>query len=146
MGRLHPVSEEPKEATGQGQGGVSGITLDAGALIAVDRDHRRVIALLARAAERGARITIPATALAQAIRNPARQVRLTRLIRHVLTDVAPLHGPDATAVGILLARTGTSDVVDAHVVVCARRTGQPLLTSDPGDLRRIGPELRLLPV
>ncbi len=43
-----------------------GVTLDAGALIALDRDDRRVVALLARAQETSARVTIPATALAQA--------------------------------------------------------------------------------
>ena len=43
----------------------------------MDRDDRRVIALLARAAEIGARVTNPATALAQAIRHPSKQARLT---------------------------------------------------------------------
>src|SRR5262245_7976646 len=54
---------------------------DAGGLIALDRNDRRVLTLLARASERGHRITIPTTALAPAIRNPARQTRLCRLIR-----------------------------------------------------------------
>lgn len=53
---------------------MSGITFDAGGLIALDRGDRRVLALLARAAERGMRVTVPATALAQVIRRPARQV------------------------------------------------------------------------
>jgi len=83
---------------------VSGITFDAGGLIALDRNDRRVIALLARATERGLRITIPATTLAQAMRNPARQARLSRLIRQAGTDLISLDGPDATAVGLLLAR------------------------------------------
>jgi predicted nucleic acid-binding protein len=125
---------------------VSGITFDAGGLIALDRDDRRVIALVARATERGARITIPATALAQAMRSPARQARLSRLIRQAGTDVISLNGPDATAVGLLLARTATADIVDAHVVVCARRAGQAVITSDARDLRRIGPELQLVVV
>ena len=125
---------------------MSGITLDAGGLIAVDRNHRQVLTLLARAAERGLRITIPATALAQAIRNPARQARLCRIIRQAGTDLIALDGPDATAVGILLARTATADVVDAHVVVCAQRAGQAVVTSDAGDLRRIAPGLRLVVV
>jgi hypothetical protein len=30
---------------------------------------------------------------------------------------------DATNVGRLLAASGTSDIVDTHVVICARRTG-----------------------
>jgi predicted nucleic acid-binding protein len=125
---------------------MSGITLDAGALIALDRNDRRVIALVARAAERGMRITIPATALAQAIRNPARQVRLARLIRQSGSDLVSLNAPDATAVGLLLARTATTDVVDAHVVICARRAGQAVVTSDAKDIRRIAPELNLVQV
>jgi hypothetical protein len=125
---------------------VSGITLDAGAMIALDRNDRGVIALLARAAERGLRVTVPATALAQAMRNPARQVRLSRLIRQAGTDLVGLCAVDATAVGLLLAHTGTKDIVDAHVVVCARRSGQVVATSDASDLRRIAPELHLLEV
>jgi hypothetical protein len=125
---------------------VNGITFDAGGLIALDRKDRRVLALVARAKERRMRITIPATALAQAIRNPARQVLLSRLIRQAGTDLVALDGPDATMVGLLLARTATADIVDAHVVVCARRAGQPVLTSDAADLIRIGPGLQLIAV
>jgi predicted nucleic acid-binding protein len=125
---------------------VNGITFDAGGLIALDRNDRRVLTLIARATERGMRITIPATALAQAIRNPAKQARLSRLIRQAGTDLIPLDGPDATAVGLLLARTATADIVDAHVVICAQRAGQAVVTSDADDLRRIAPELQLVVV
>jgi hypothetical protein len=128
------------------EGRVSGLTFDAGGLIALDRNDRRVLALVARATERGMRITIPATALAQAIRSPARQARLRRLIRQAGTDLIALDGPDATAVGLLLARTATADIADAHVVVCARRAGQAVVTSDAGDLRRMAPGLQLVAV
>ncbi len=125
---------------------MSGITFDAGGLIALDRNNRQVLALVARATERGMPITIPATALAQAMRNPARQARLSRMVRQTGTDLMALNGPDATAVGLLLARTGTADIVDAHVVLCAQRAGQAVVTSDSGDLRRIAPRLKLVPV
>lgn len=125
---------------------MSGLTLDAGALIALDRNDRRVIALLARTMERGLRVTIPATALAQAMRNPARQARLSRLIRQPGTDLITLDAPDATAVGLLLATTGTTDIVDAHVAVCAQRARQAVVTSDAADLRRIAPTLTLVAV
>ena len=125
---------------------MSGVTFDTGGLIAMDRNDRRVLALVARAAERGMRITIPATALAQAMRNPARQARLSRLIRQAGTDLIALDGPDATAAGLLLSRTAMADVVDAHVVICARRAGQVVVTSDAADLRRIAPDLQLLVV
>jgi hypothetical protein len=121
-----------------------GVTLDAGGLIALDRDDRRVVVLLARARETGAQVTVPAPALAQAIHRPERQVRLSRLIRQPGTDVIALGRVDATHVGRLLAASGTSDVVDAHVVICARRAGQPVVTSDPSDLRQLDPALRLI--
>jgi hypothetical protein len=123
---------------------MAGVTMDTGGLIALDRNDRRVVALLARAREVGARVTIPATALAPAIRQPERQARLTRLIRQPTTDVVPLDRVDATSVGRLLAASATSDVVDAHVVVCARRTHQRVVTSDPGDLRVLDPSITLV--
>jgi len=125
---------------------MNGITFDAGGLIALDRNDRRVLVLLARATELGVRVIVPATALAQVIRNPARQTRLSRLIRQADTDLVSLNGPDATAVGLLLAETATADIVDAHVVICARRAGQVVVTSDPGDIRRIDSELRCVEV
>ena len=125
---------------------MGGIALDAGGLIAVDRSDRRVVVLLARASETRAKVTIPASALAQAIRRPERQVRLARLLRQPTTDIVDLDRVDATNVGRLLAASGTADVVDAHVVVCARRAGQRVVTSDPDDLRRLDPSLELLVV
>lgn len=119
----------------------AGVTFDAGGLIALDRDDRRVIVLLARAAEAGALVTVPASALAQAIRRPERQARLARLIRQPTTDVVPLDRVDATSVGRLLAASGAADITDAHVVICARRSRQQVVTSDPDDLHRLDPTL-----
>lgn len=121
-----------------------GVTLDAGGLIGLDRDDRRVIVLLARAVETNSRVTIPASALAQAIRRPERQARLARLIRQPTSDVVPLDRVDSVNVGRLLAAAGTSDVVDAHVVVCARRAAQRVVTSDPSDLAILDPTLELV--
>ena len=123
---------------------MAGVTLDAGALIALDRNDRQVVALLARALETGSRVTVPATALAQAVRQPEQQVRLARLVRQPTTDVVPLDRVDATHVGRLLAASGTTDIVDAHVVICARRVGHQVATSDPADLRMLDRTLRLL--
>jgi predicted nucleic acid-binding protein len=44
----------------------------------------------------------------------------------------------------LLASNGTSDITDAHVVICARRSDQHVVTSDSDDLRRLDPALRLI--
>ena len=123
-----------------------GITLDAGGLIAVDRHDRSVVVLLARATEVGARLTVPAGALAQAIRRPERQVRLARLIRQPNADVVALDRVDATSVGRLLSASATADVIDAHVVICARRAEQRVISSDAGDLRGLDPQLEVVEV
>ena len=123
-----------------------GATLDAGGLIALDRGDRRVLALLARASETNAPVTVPATALAQAVRQPVQQVRLTRLLRQPTTNTVALDRVDATRVGLVLASTGTADIADAHVVVCARRAGQRVVTSDPDDLQGLDPGLELVVV
>ena len=123
---------------------MAGVTFDAGGLIALDRGDRRTIVLLARAAETSSRVTVPASALSQAIRRPERQARLSRLIRQPTTDVVALDRVDAVHVGRLLAASGTADVVDAHVVVCARRSRQCVVTTDPDDLTRLDPTLGLI--
>lgn len=125
---------------------MKGLTLDAGALIALDRNDRRMLVLLERARETRAIVTVPATALAQAMRRPRTQVRLARLIRQPTTHVIELDASDATQVGVLLAASRTSDIVDAHVVLCARRSDQPIVTSDADDLRRLDATAVLVPL
>ena len=125
---------------------MKGVTFDAGGLVALDKGDRRVIALLARAAEVGAHVTLPATALAQAVRDPARQARLSRLMRQPRTRIAALDGPDATQVGILLAASGTTDIADAHVVICARRFDEAIVSTDAVDLRRLDRGARIIAI
>ena len=123
-----------------------GVTLDAGPLMALDRNDRRVVAVLALANSSASPVVVPATALAQAIRDPARQPRLARMLRQPRTVVVALDRVDATHVGRVLAASGTSDIADAHVVVCARRAGLAIVTSDPDDLRRLDPDARLVTI
>jgi hypothetical protein len=125
---------------------VKGVTFDAGGLIALERSDRRVLSLVATALEDGSNIVVPATALAQVIRNPKTQVRLWRLIQRDRTEIVPLDRGYSQAVGALLARTGTGDIADAHVVICAQRAGHAVITSDPHDLRRLDPKLRVITV
>ncbi|HWX45752.1 MAG TPA: PIN domain-containing protein [Solirubrobacteraceae bacterium] len=121
-----------------------GFTLDTSALIALERAEERVVALLSRArATPDAVIHIPAGVLAQAFRDGARQVQLARLMKHSGTSVVPLDANAAQIIGLLLSARGTEDVVDASVVVCARRYGQPVVTGDARDLHRLDPKLAL---
>ena len=125
---------------------MSGLTLDAGGLIALDRGNRQMLVLLARARENGDPVTVPATVLAQVLRSPARQARIVRLCRQPATDLVALDGPGASAVGLLLAESRTADIVDAHVVICARRAQQPVVTGDGADIARLAPDLTTITV
>ena len=144
MGQKNALGAKARSQAAEGR--VNGIVFDAGGLIALERNDRRVFSILDTALEDGDRIIVPATALAQVIRNPARQVRLWRMIQFDRTEVIPLDGSQAQAVGALLARTRTSDITDAHVVICAKTAGYSIITSDPLDLKRLDPALRLIPI
>jgi hypothetical protein len=121
-----------------------GVTLDTGALIALERGSRRMIALLEVADAEGATLAIPAGVVAQAWRGGARQARIARLLDAALTTVVPLDDLEARLVGVICGQVGMSDVVDVSVVVCARELGHAVVTSDPDDLRAIDPKLELL--
>jgi predicted nucleic acid-binding protein len=125
---------------------MSGLCLDAGALIAFERGDRAVVGRLARAVALGLPVVIPAGALAQAWRDGARQARLARLVEAEGVIVEALDHGAARAAGQLCGRAKTRDVVDAHVALCARRGGHLVLTSDPDDLRRLDPSIRLAAV
>jgi predicted nucleic acid-binding protein len=123
---------------------VKGLTLDTGALIALERGEQRMTALLDRAlALSGAVIHIPAGVVAQAFRDGPRQVYLRRLVKKPQAKVVALDGQTAYVVGMLLGLRGTNDVVDASVIVCARRYGQAVVTGDPDDLRRLDASVKL---
>jgi PIN domain-containing protein len=120
------------------------LTLDAGALVAIERHDRTAGETIRVALEAGLRVMIPACALAQVWRDGRRQVRLVRLLRLEGVHVTLLNEKAAKAAGELCRRTGTRDVVDARVVVCAHtQRDSLLLTSDPDDIRRLDPRLDL---
>ncbi len=123
---------------------MSGATLDAGALIAIERGEPRLQALLDEAAAAGLGIAVPAGVIAQAWRGSSRQARLARFLALSAVTTVPLDEPEARAAGVLCGRTGTSDVVDASVVICARARGHAVVTGDPGDLAALDPALRLV--
>lgn len=117
------------------------VVLDAGALIAIDRADRRIIRLLEMAEE----VHVPAGALVQAWRNPARQVRLVRVMRSDGVQIHPLDAEAARAAGQLCTASGTRDVVDASVVIVTRTVAGIAVTSDPDELRGIDPGIELVP-
>jgi len=99
---------------------VSGLTLDAGGLIAFERNDRQVIALVASALKLGVRLAVPAGVVGQVWRDGRKQARLARLLESRVIEIEPLDDRRARAAGQLCGVTGTSDVIDASVVLCAQ--------------------------
>jgi len=113
---------------------VADLVFDAGALIALDRGDRAVGALLTAAAEVGTEAVTSSACVAQAWRDPARQARLARALAGFVER--SLDPPRARSCGLLLARTGTSDIADAAVSLLAR-DGDIVLSSDRQDIERL---------
>lgn len=109
---------------------------DTGLLIALDRHVERAEALVRDHLRRGGEIWVPSAVEAQAVRQVQGQVRLVRALDGMFT--VPLDRAGARAIGQLLARTETNDVVDGHVAVVASRHPGPVVTSDADDLARLG--------
>ena len=118
------------------------IVLDNGALIALERNDRRMWARLKAAAGAGVPVVVPAGAFAQAWRGGAqRQARLARAAAQM--EIASLDEPVARAAGVLCGVTGTRDVVDASVALAAAHADvTAVCTSDPDDIERLLEALR----
>jgi hypothetical protein len=111
---------------------------DAGALIAIDKNDRRMWARYQVAVDDGRDVRVPAVVVGQAWRDARRQVRLGKFLAGCRVD--PVGLETAKAAGILCGRAGTFDVVDATVVVMAAATGAVIWTSDPEDINALADE------
>ncbi len=126
---------------------MSGLTLDAGALIALERGDRGMVLLVRRARDAKATLALPAGALGQAWRDGRRQVLLARLVSSTdAVEIVPLDARTARDAGQLCGVTRTSDVIDASVVLCARARGHAIATSDARDLQRLDSNIELISV
>lgn len=117
------------------------MVIDAGGLSAFDRGDRAVVTLVARAVERAHMLVVPAGVVGQVWRDGAGQASLARLLSSPQVSVEPLDGRRAREAGQLCGVRGTRDVIDATVVLAARRHGGVVLTSDPDDLLRLDPSV-----
>ena len=122
------------------------IVLATGALIALDRGDKRMIALLDRALTQGRAFRVPAGVVGQAWRDGRLQVTLARFLRSEEVEIVPLDEHLARSCGELCAASGLPDVIDASVVILARERGDPIVTSGPNDLRRLDPGAQIIPI
>lgn len=117
------------------------VVLDAGAFIAFERGNRVMIHLVQALLRDEAHLVTSAGVLAQVWRDPQKQGALAYFLRHV--HVADLTATAARLLGRMMAIAKTNDVVDAHIVHLARFHQCAVLTSDPKDLQRLDPGIRV---
>jgi len=123
-----------------------GLTLDTGALIAIERGDEAARAIVNDALVARRPVHILPEVLAQVWRDGARQVHLARLLGRKETTLLTLTPSTAKVVGIAAGVSGVSDVVDVHVAVHARQHGHIVVTSDPDDIRAVDPSLTVIEV
>jgi len=111
-----------------------GLTYDTAALIGAERNERRIWALHRRALERGIVPTVPAGVLGQGWRGGP-QAQMSRLLAGC--RIEDFDEARARSAGAACGIAGTSDVVDASVVLGAGARGDLVVTSDGADLARL---------
>lgn len=107
------------------------VLYDAGALVAAERNSPQVWHEHRRLLERKLVPVTTAPVVAQVSRSP-RQANLRRFLKGC--TIVPFAAVEAHEVGGLLARSGTADVVDAHLVLQAAARDAAALTSDVDDI------------
>lgn len=115
---------------------MAGVVLDAGPLIAADKDPAALRTLLEVESDRGRVPAVSAATVAEVWRGGPRSARLARLFQQL--EVVPVDIGLARHAGELLARTGQSDPLDALVVALAARWSRAVVTDDLGDLEPLG--------
>lgn len=114
--------------------------LDTGALLAIEGSPTGEVARKCRTDTRRRQLPLlPTTVFAQAWRGSPRQHALAEVRRHCVS--LPFTDSTADDVGRLLARSRTSDVVDAAVVLAAIEHDAEVITSDPDDLAQLADAL-----
>lgn len=114
---------------------VVALILDAGVFIAVERCDREVNRALQEARFEGVPLRTSAVVLGQVWRGGrGKQVPVARLLDLVTT--LPVDLPTGLATGVLIGKAGTSDPIDAAVVLAAQ-SGDTIMTSDPDDITHL---------
>lgn len=121
----------------------TGVVLDAGAFVALENRDRTAVAMFDQARQTGRSLITSAAVLGRIWRGQPQQANIARVLKWSNFMIDDLTRGDGRTIGKMLAVTGTTDVIDAHAALLARRSGWPVVTSDPGDLRKLDPTLTL---
>jgi predicted nucleic acid-binding protein len=113
----------------------AGLTLDTGALIALEADRLAMRKVFYTAFAEDVRITVPVVVVAEWWRAGRREKERAKLLRGVHVEALEKHV--AMAAGIALGLVAQSTTIDALVMASAALRGDTVYTSDVGDLERL---------
>lgn len=123
---------------------IGGKVLDASALAAHAQGSIATQAHLAAAEIHGSTLYLSALAFSEARWVfPDRLGKLGEVLDHTQVLYKLLEPDEAPRVAALLTEAGCFDACAGHVILVARERGWPVLTTDPGRLTRIAPDLDL---
>lgn len=139
MGACPPPHQEALESRLR-----QGVTLDTGALIAIERRRERARKVFARLCEQDVLVTVPLPVVGEWWRGRTdwREKILAAVVVEPLTlEMVKLAGEAAASVSVRRGRDGPS-LVDAIVMASAASRGDVVYTSDLDDLERLQPYFR----
>jgi predicted nucleic acid-binding protein len=117
---------------------MAGLTLDTGALVALERRRQRMRRVLVVAVRDNMRLSVPAAVVAEWWRG--RSDLADDILASV--DVEPMDEELAKAAGEALASVKRATTIDAIVMASAARRGDVVYTSDFDDLTRLQTHFR----
>jgi len=109
------------------------ITFDTGALIALERNKRRVVEIFQNAVRRSEDITVPAVVVVEWWRGRTdvrEDILESVVVEHLTPDIAK-------SAGDALAAVKGATTIDAIVMASAARRGDVVFTSDVHDLEKL---------
>lgn len=130
---------------------MSTLVLDSGALIALERGSRRMLAVLDQVTRGPDQVVLPRSVIAQVWRGTPRQANIARLVNLAPGDdgsvvIDELTEQRAKEIGITIGETSHPDIVDVHVAIAASERGHGVLTSDDDDIAKVDPGLVIVHV
>lgn len=112
-----------------------GVTLDTGALIALERRRLTMQEVYATALANGTVITVPTVVVAEWWRAGHREKERAIILRSV--HVEPLDDRVARIAGLAVGMLPGAGTIDAIIMASASSRGDAVYTSDPNDLEAL---------
>jgi predicted nucleic acid-binding protein len=124
------------------------LALDSGALIALSRGDQIARSRLRAWVTAGAYVIVPAPVLAETLRGKAQDAAVNRVVNATGMEPVPVSPEAGRLAGAMLGEAGArpSATIDALIAACAIEHGATDILTADDDLRRLAPQLNVIPL